>query len=209
MQHCNKCNVDKPIDEFVKGHKTFCLSCMRSYGKEYRKQNKAIIKERQKEWYETTGKFLKIEYDKSRLREVAERDRKRYVEDTQFRLSKVLRTRLYKTIKGTKTSTSMIAFMDMDLALFRQWIEYQFDDVMSWDNYATYWEIDHFQPCSSFNLDTDDDKYLCFHWSNMRPLVKDLNMKKSNSIPTGAECVKHKRLIYNFMSFNEGTKLKW
>ena len=57
-------------------------------------------------------------------------------------------------------------------------MEYQFTSDMSWDNYGTYWEIDHVRPCSSFDFLNHDECYKCFNWKNTQPLYKKMNNSK-------------------------------
>ena len=55
----------------------------------------------------------------------------------------------------------------------------KFKKGMSWDNYGE-WEIDHIRPCSSYNLKDPDQQLECFNYSNLQPLWKKENRKKSN-----------------------------
>lgn len=65
---------------------------------------------------------------------------------------------------------------------FMDWLQYNFDEHMSFDNYGLYWDIDHVLPCSSFDLSISSDIEKCFHWSNLAPLEHIKNIKKSNKI---------------------------
>jgi hypothetical protein len=41
------------------------------------------------------------------------------------------------------------------------------------------WHIDHIKPCISFNLtDPVNNKWLCFHYTNLQPLWAEDNLKK-------------------------------
>jgi hypothetical protein len=53
---------------------------------------------------------------------------------------------------------------------------------MSYQNYGSYWDIDHVLPCSSFDLADPAQLQQCFHWSNLAPLEHIQNIKKSNKI---------------------------
>ena len=53
---------------------------------------------------------------------------------------------------------------------FLKHLESQFKLDMNWDNYGSYWSIDHIRPCASFDLTDLEQQKICFHWSNMRPL---------------------------------------
>lgn len=167
---------------FWKNRKTFCKECANAYAKQYRAENKNIIAVKNKKWYSTVGKEWKKEYDKSRLELVRDSDRERYQNDPQYRIKKVLRTRLYKTIKGTKSSKQLLQYIGIPLADYKQWIEFQWQNDWSWQNYGKVWEIDHVMPCDSFDLTQEEEKHKCFHWSNTRPLSCSENLAKSASI---------------------------
>ena len=74
---CNKCGIDKPIEEFYNGRRA-CKGCMKEwhkeyyknnaeqikeyakeYRKEYAKKNKDYIKEQKKEWYKENAERIK------------------------------------------------------------------------------------------------------------------------------------------------------
>lgn len=178
---CSKCQANKTIDNFSKqGKATWCKPCSNEYAKQYRTNNKDKVKENNKKYHEN-NKDKKKEYDKGRLDYVRKRDKERYANDINFRLRKILRNRLYKTIKGEKTSRSILLYLGVDMAFFKKFLESQFIEDMSWDNYAVMWEIDHVEPCSYFDLTKEDEKRKCFAWTNMRPLLKSENMSKSDT----------------------------
>ena len=54
-----------------------------------------------------------------------------------------------------------------------------FKTYMTFDNYGE-WELDHIQPISSFNLNIEAEFKACFHYTNIQPLWKSENRKKSN-----------------------------
>jgi len=68
------------------------------------------------------------------------------------------------------------------LTFFKRWIEFRFDEKMSWDNLGTYWQIDHILPISSFIFSNEIDKKICFHWTNLQPLSSYENREKSNKL---------------------------
>ncbi len=47
------------------------------------------------------------------------------------------------------------------------------------ENYGKYWTIDHVDPCCNYDVTTDNGMKLCFHWSNLRPIIKLENQKKT------------------------------
>jgi len=61
-------------------------------------------------------------------------------------------------------------------------LEKQFDENMSWENYGSYWEIDHIIPQSHFDFTKKKEIIKCWNSKNLRPLTKKENSQKSNSI---------------------------
>ena len=49
-------------------------------------------------------------------------------------------------------------------------LEKQFVPPMCWENYATYWEVDHITECWKFDLANLEECKMCFQLSNLRPL---------------------------------------
>ena len=50
---------------------------------------------------------------------------------------------------------------------------------MTFENYGE-WEIDHIKPISLFNLNNENELFECFNYTNLQPLWKLDNIKKSN-----------------------------
>jgi len=49
---------------------------------------------------------------------------------------------------------------------------------MSWDNYGSYWHIDHIRPCASFDLTDPEQQKDCFDFTNLQPLEAKENIRK-------------------------------
>ena len=71
--------------------------------------------------------------------------------------------------------------MGCDPHFLKQWFEFQFDEKMNWNNYGTYFSIDHVKPISLFNVEDENDRRLINHWTNLSPLEKHENMKINNN----------------------------
>ncbi len=108
--------------------------------------------------------------------------KKRFKIDPIMRLAATLRNRVNCALKAKSArkvarTMKMIGCSPRDL---RVWLEIQFREGMSWDNHGD-WEIDHIRPCASFNLLEKDQQLICFHFSNLQPLWKSENRKKSKT----------------------------
>ena len=73
-------------------------------------------------------------------------------------------------------------FFGLDNESFRKWIELQFDEDTSWDNFPSYWQFDHIIPVAYFDFDNDDDMRLCWNFVNIRVEKCDLNKNRGNRV---------------------------
>ena len=81
----------------------------------------------------------------------------------------------------TSKSNHTIEYLGCDIKFYIGFIEAQFNNKMNWDNYGTYWEIDHVVPVNWHNPSAEE-KILRLHYTNTQPLSKEENMKKSNNL---------------------------
>lgn len=184
---CSKCKIEKDISCFYKPLNrpiyTVCKDCRNAWMREWRKNNKKKVKEQNQKWYnENGGKEKKKEYDKNRLDYTRVRDREKYKNDKSFRNKKILRTRLLSTTNGKKKYKKTLELLDIDYKVYLKWLEFQFDDKMSWENQGKYWSIDHIIPCNFFDLDENENQIKCFNWSNLKPMENSLNFSKNDKI---------------------------
>jgi len=63
----------------------------------------------------------------------------------------------------------------------REHIENQFEPRMTWENYGSYWCLDHIIPASWFNYQSYDDPECkaCWRLDNLRPLEKIKNTERA------------------------------
>jgi 5-methylcytosine-specific restriction endonuclease McrA len=66
----------------------------------------------------------------------------------------------------------------------KEHLENQFDSKMTWDNYGTYWHIDHIYPQSLLPYDSLEHPNFqkCWALENLRPLEAKANIKKGNKV---------------------------
>jgi hypothetical protein len=63
---------------------------------------------------------------------------------------------------------------------FKEHLQSQFKEGMSWDNYGSVWQVDHIKPLVLFDL-TDDQQYKdANHFTNLQPLFSIENCKKGS-----------------------------
>jgi 5-methylcytosine-specific restriction endonuclease McrA len=73
-------------------------------------------------------------------------------------------------------------YIGCNIPYLREWFEYNFTGEMNWDNYGSYWSIDHVIPVSKFNLTNEDEKLKCWNWSNLVPATINFNSSKKDTL---------------------------
>jgi len=161
---------------------------------EYRSRPDVKIRssEYQKEYYRKPG----VKEHKAALAKI--NDNIKYHNNPEFKIKKILRSRLNTALKGLNKSFKTIELLDCSIDLFKQWLEYQFDVEMSWENQGTYWHIDHVKPCSSFDLTKESEQLICFNWKNLRPLNGIDNIQKRD-IYNDIIRIKHEIMLKSFI----------
>jgi hypothetical protein len=66
--------------------------------------------------------------------------------------------------------------------VIKEWLEFNFEEDMTWENYGTLWNIDHTIPCILFDMKDDAQVHLCFDWKNLMPKYVINNLKKRSKM---------------------------
>lgn len=190
---CYKCNCIKNIKSFSKdksrkdGFSYRCKLC----DMKYRKANKKVISEYQKEYIKnnkvnTSKKYTRnLNYyqdNKIRLRKYQnEYIRNRCKNDLGYKISRNLRRRINLAIKENNKSNSFKLLLGCSIDFFKKYLESNFKKGMSWNNYGYYgWHVDHIIPCCSFDLSKEENQLKCFHYSNLQPLWAKEKLSKGS-----------------------------
>ena len=64
------------------------------------------------------------------------------------------------------------------LAELKQHLEKRFYGGMTWENYGSRWHVDHIKPCAAFDLSKPNEQRVCFHYSNLQPMLASENQSK-------------------------------
>jgi len=90
--------------------------------------------------------------------------------------------RRYTRKSITSKCRTKLKYIGCNLERFKSWLESQFDSNMNWDNYGTYWDVDHVIPVDMFDMSNSEERDMSFNWKNTQPLSKDDNSSKANKV---------------------------
>ena len=86
-------------------------------------------------------------------------------------------------IRLEKNQSSVYArYFGLDIEYFREWIQLQFKDGLSWDNFAQNWQFDHIVPVAYFDFTNEEDLLLCWNFINIRVERIEHNKIRGNRI---------------------------
>jgi hypothetical protein len=149
-----------------------------------RKEDESVI-EYQKNYMKTYSKTddYKVSKKKYRQSEKGKNWEKEYFNVPLNKAIKTLRnsTRSCFKRKGLRKIKHTEELLKCTMKFGKKWIENQFDDNMNWENYGTYWQIDHYVPLDFAKTKKEAEK-LC-NYKNLRPLKKEDNLSKGSKLP--------------------------
>jgi hypothetical protein len=193
---CKVCNIEKPLNSYRKYNETryspTCKSCLNESDKirkinSRKKKSETIFANCEKCNEEKPLKdFAKLKkYYKKKIcltcypiflrEQKTEWCRNESNTNMNYRIKKSLASRLRNVL--TKNDTTM-NYIGCNIQYLREWFEYNFTEEMNWDNYGSYWSIDHVIPVCKFDLTNENEKLKCWNWTNMMPVPIKFNSSK-------------------------------
>lgn len=168
------------------------------YSKEYYKNNKESFKEYRRRWrvknpekikeYSATDSYRQnaVEYT-TKWRQGNRQRYRNYLNDRnkvpKNKVNNSISTLVWEALKYKKAGRPWEKLVGYSLKDLMQYLEKQFDENMTWENYGSYWHIDHIKPKSLFKFDSAEDVQFkkCWSLNNLQPLERFANLRKSNS----------------------------
>lgn len=183
-------NKDKIKQNYEENKEKILEKC-----KEYRDANKEKIKEFKHEYYQRED-IKKKKNEKYKARKDS---------DPGYKLMCNVKSRIHNMLQQNKTNKcDELIGCTKDQLKF--WLNYQLKDDMTWDNYGEYWHIDHVIPICFFDLNINNEHFIVFNWSNLRPLPATENLIKNGNIDKQA-IINHMNVLETFTSLNSGYQI--
>lgn len=114
--------------------------------------------------------------------EVVQRQESRFSKRSKRQLRVYLLTTINQCLKHGLYPNAVPRLVGCSTQSLRTHLESLFQAEMNWSNYGSYWELDHKIPVNSFNIHDRQQRLACFHFTNLQPLSKHQNRKKSTKI---------------------------
>lgn len=201
MKQCSRCKDIKENDDFSSGRGKDGLYCWcKQCCKEYREQNKLKIKTKKRSYYQKNKQEIILKtklYNESRPIEYADYQKKYREDEGNKRKDRVWRMERQRTPRGklnhnlrSRISQSLInkskagrrweSLVGFTIEQLKKHLENLFTPGMSWDNYGSYWHIDHKIPIKVFNFESPShiDFKKCWSLENLQPLEAVKNRSK-------------------------------
>ena len=166
------------------------------YNRKYRQSHKEQMKEQKRRYYqlhkeekkESSRVYRKSHILEGKIYRNANRQRhnilaRKYRSTLKGQLDGSMGASIRQSLKGKKAGMHWETLVGYTVKDLIKHLEILFDENMNWDNYGSYWEIDHRKPKSLFKYETAEDPEFkkCWALKNLQPLEKIANIKKSNN----------------------------
>jgi hypothetical protein len=200
-RNCSTCSIELTKENQVKNRPT-CKNCYNATRKDYKKNNKDLIIESNKEYYKNNKAIIN---EKNHNAYVANREKylakkkewknknrdtynakvnERFRTNPIARLKRNCRTKINHLLKSNSLNpkSTILKLLDCTFKQLKEWLQSNFKEGMTFDNYGSFWSVDHVIPCAKFDLSKDDDIKNCFRWCNIQPLEGQINSSKQDKI---------------------------
>jgi len=195
---CSVCGIEKHIQDFcqIKNKTSYrCKKCLSEYNKTYYKNNQQKLKKQTEKFRNENPDYIKLWRKNNRVKIqkqkrlwleqnrdlINKKERNKRKINPAYKIKKNLRRRVNQVITRNNKSNTTMNLIGCSVYELLQYLEKQFRDGMTWDNYGK-WHIDHIKPCASFDLTDPEQQKKCFHYTNLQPLWAEDNIRKSDKV---------------------------
>lgn len=200
---CLVCGEYKPLVEFREdkrykvGWESRCIICEKkrktenyqknrdrylANGKKRHEENKERDKQKSKEYRLAHLEIIRaraLKWQKDHPERVRENHRRlRLI--PKVKLNHNISRRMNDSLRGAKDNQHWEDLVGYTIDQLKRHLEKQFRPGMTWDNYGSFWAIDHKTPIAVFNFEnpSDIDFGLCWSLKNLQPLERRENSRK-------------------------------
>lgn len=202
MNTCNKCSIEKPLDQMLKDCNV-CKDCnnLRRRTKYHTDENR-----RQKAIQQATEFKQKKAFERKQIKDAEQlaigldnkvckycstvknkdcfRHNRLKCKDCErdepvSKLVRGIRSRILGAIRIKTKHT--VEYLGCKCNDYIKWLA-SYDERYTFENRGTEWHIDHVIPLSKFNIFDEQEQLIAFNWRNTMPLSAKENLQKNNKI---------------------------
>lgn len=195
MKKCTRCGMFKLVSRYSQrktskdGLASECKDCSKKAHLLYYAANQKKVKESSKKWSAThrinkrasSKKWQEANPEKWKACYLKSFAKKRAT--TKGKLNNSMASNIWQSLRENKAGRGWESLVGYTVDQLKYHLEKQFKGGMGWNNYGE-WHIDHIIPISAFNYIAPEDMDFCKCWglNNLRPLLKEDNLKKHNKL---------------------------
>lgn len=189
---CGNCSEEKQNSEYrkIKEKRTkdireyLCSMC------KYCEKKMALSKYYENREYNISKNKKYKDENRDKINETRRKYMKKIMENPEQKIKRNMKSLISAKIRHVKSKHTS-DYLGTCMKDIIEWLQYNMVNEMTWENYGSYWEIDHCIPISLFNILKEDELLDCFCWMNLMPMVNTENRRKSNKIDM--ERIKHQK----------------
>jgi len=201
--------IEFRLEKFYKdGRRTFCKACMKKYeqqryiknkekklefGRQWRIKNPEYRAKNIKKCLEYSRKYYakhpkqRHEYYQQWKIKYPEKYKKNYdtanakkMSTPKGKLNNSIRCNIRQSLKGSKNGRHWEDLVGYTVDQLKRYLEKRFKTGMTWENYGTYWHVDHKIPIAVFNFEKPEDLDFkrCWTLKNLQPMEAGKNISK-------------------------------
>ena len=136
-----------------------------------------------KDGFHSTCKSCYVKWQKDNRTNINKKEKQRR-EEPLYNMMRTVRALVGKSFRDRiiNKNTKTYKYLQCDWEKFKQHIESQFTEGMSWDNQGE-WHFDHYYPISQVR--NEKEMYMYNHYTNFQPLWANDNLTKNDKVPQG------------------------
>jgi 5-methylcytosine-specific restriction endonuclease McrA len=196
LKQCSKCKQVKLLNDFHANQKSSdrkasqCKKCTKETALKWYNEDKERTHILGRKWYlANKDKFLKQNKSwRSSHPENVRLIKRKYASKLRSipnrKLNLNLSCAISRSLTRNKCGNHWEYLVGYTVEKLKKHLEKQFNEKMSWDNYGSYWEVDHIVPINVFNFGSSEDIDFkrCWNLENLQPLECKKNRSKGARI---------------------------
>lgn len=186
LKICSDCKIAKSRDYYYPNAKKWdgitniCKECNKKRDK---------LKDKEKEKIRRRVKYLKYKEKEIQKSNIYKANRSKV--DPNFKLIRTLRVRHSSAVKaaGANKTFRTTKLLGCTAQQLKQHIENQFTIEMNWDNYGSFWHLDHIYPLAMIDWNDPEQVNNVCNYKNLQPLPVLDNIRKGKKLINQKETI--------------------